>query len=233
MKNKPLLCLIPACSLLFAACSANAHEIYGKAGFLGAGIGYSYGINEYFNVRADYSTIGTYERTQTVDQLKVKGKLKADQLGLYGDWFPFAGTFRVTAGVHQRKLELSADGRASNGFWTINDTRIEADPNDSANGKVKFKKVAPYLGIGWGHQSTEPGFGFIADLGVSFGNASSEFDVSDSVRDKLELAHQFQGAADPAAAAAADIEHQRKKLKDAIAGIKYVPQAYIGISYNF
>jgi len=99
MKRCRSVMLVPACSLLLATLPVAAHEVYGKAGFLGAGIGYSYGFNEYFNVRTDYSTIGTYKRTE-----------KADQLGLYGDWFPMGGAFHFTIAVHQRKLEINAKG---------------------------------------------------------------------------------------------------------------------------
>jgi len=228
MKRSRSVILIPACSLLLAALPVSAHEVYGKAGFLGAGIGYSYGFNEYFNLRTDYSTIGTYKRTETANQLKVKAKLKADQLGLYGDWFPMGGSFRITAAVHQRKLEIDAEGKpTASGQWTINDTTVTAGAGDSVKGKVEFSNFAPYLGIGWGHQSNKPGFGFIADLGVSFGKAKTKFDVSDSVRNSLIAVTGSAAAAD------AEIREQRKELDDAVGGIKVWPQAYIGVSYNF
>jgi len=231
IKRSRSIILIPACSLLLAAMPVSAHEIYGKAGFLGAGIGYSYGFNKYLNLRTDYATIGTYQRTETVDQLQVKGKMKANQLGFYGDWFPFGGGFRLTAGVHRRTLEVSAEGKAAaNGTWTIHDTVINADPNDSVKGKVEFSKTAPYLGIGWGHQSNKPGFGFIADIGVSFGKPKSKLSVSDSVRTKLDAVGAATGRAN---LADEEIAKQRKELDDTIGGIKIWPQAYIGVSYNF
>jgi len=220
--------LVPACSLLLVALPAAAHEIYGKAGFLGAGIGYSYGFNEHFNLRTDYSTIGTYKRTETVNRLKVKAELKADQLGLYGDWFPMGGNFRLTAAVHQRKLEINAEGKpTASGSWTINNTTVTAGAGDSVKGKVEFSDFSPYLGIGWGHQSNKPGFGFIADLGVSFGKAKTKFDVSDSVRNSLIAVTGSAAAAD------SEIARQRKELDDDLGGIKIWPQAYIGVSYNF
>jgi len=222
------IAFIPVCSLLLAATPIQAHEVYAKAGFLGAGIGYSYGFSEYFNVRTDYSTIGTYKRTETANKLKVKAKLKADQLGLYGDWFPMGGAFRFTAGLHQRKLEINAEGKPKGGSYTINNTTVVADPNDRVKGKVEFPDTAPYLGIGWGHQSNKPGFAFIADLGVSFGKAKTKLHVSDSVRNKL--AATLGGSA---AAADAEIRQQRKELDDEVGGIKIWPQAYVGISYNF
>jgi len=227
MKRRCSVILIPTCSLLLAALPATAHEIYGKAGFLGAGIGYSYGFNEYFNLRTDYSTIGTYKRTEKANRLTVKGELKADQLGLYGDWFPLGGSFRITAAVHQRKLEVNAEGKPTGGQWTINNTTVINGAGDSVNGKVEFPDFAPYLGIGWGHQSNKPGFGFIADLGVSFGKPKTKLNVSDSLRNKLITNTGSAAAAD------SEIAKQRKELDDAVGGINYWPQAYIGVSYNF
>jgi len=119
---------------------------------------------------------------------------------------------------------------SNDGTWTINETTITADPNDRVEGKVKFSSVSPYLGIGWGHQSNEPGFGFIADLGVSFGKAKTKLDVSNTVRNKLDLAGAAIGRPN---LADEEIAEQRKELDDVVGGIKIWPQAYIGVSYNF
>jgi len=161
----------------------------------------------------------------------VEGKLKADQLGLYADWFPMGGSFRFTAAVHQRKLQVNAEGKPDAfGEMEINNTTITVDANDSVKGKVEFSRFAPYLGIGWGHQSTKPGFGFIADLGVSFGKPKTKLSVSDSVRAKLDAVGAATGRAN---LADEEIAAQRKELDDVVGGIKIWPQAYIGVSYNF
>jgi len=56
---------------------------------------------------------------------------------------------------------------------TGNGQSYTASPGDYANGKVTFKKLAPYVGIGWGDASMEQGFHFTADLGVMYMGAAS------------------------------------------------------------
>jgi len=225
--------LLPvACGLFLAAHSASAQEVYGKVGVLGIGAGYSHSINQHFGVRADFSTVGTYETDGTADKLDYDADFKANQLGLYGDYFPFGGSFRLTAGLHSRKLEAVANGRAnSDGKINIGgiETALPLGPNDSAQAKVKWDSVAPYLGIGWGHHAKEGrGFGFIADIGVSFGSPSTSLTISDGLRNKLDLVAAATGQN-----VDAEIEKQRKEIDDDVAGISIFPHLFIGISYRF
>jgi len=226
--------LLPvACGLLLAAQSASAQEVYAKAGILGIGAGYSHSINQNFGVRADFSTVGTYETDGTADKLDYNADFKANQLGLYGDWFPFSGSFRVTAGLHSRKLEVIANGRA-NSAGRINiggiETQVPLGASDSAQAKVKWDSVAPYLGIGWGHHAKEGrGFGFIADIGVSFGSPSTSLTISNDLRTKLDAAAPFFPGLD----VDEEIEKQRREIDDEVAGISIFPHVFFGVSYRF
>jgi len=220
--------LLPAaCGLLLAANVASAQEVYGKVGILGIGAGYSHSINERFGVRADFSTVGTYETDGTADNLKYDAEFKANQLGLYGDYFPFGGSFRLTAGLHSRKLESSVVGRHDGSSIDIGGLKFTGllDDNDTVTGKVKWDSIAPYLGIGWGHHAKQgKGFGFIADIGVSFGSPSTSLGVSSQLRGKLDTLGQDTDA---------EIEKQRREIDDEVAGISIFPHAFIGLSYRF
>jgi len=230
--------LLPvACGLFLAAHSASAQEVYGKVGVLGIGAGYSHSINQHFGVRADFSTVGTYETDGTADNLKYDAEFKANQLGLYGDYFPFGGSFRLTAGLHSRKLEASIIGRHDGGSITIGgiDVSNGLDDNDTATGKVKWDSVAPYIGIGWGHHAKEGrGFGFIADIGVSFGSPKTSLGVSSSLYGKLDdAADALNLIPGNNYNVDAEIEKQRKEIDDDVAGISIFPHLFIGISYRF
>jgi len=220
-----------ACGLLLAAQSASAQEIYAKVGILGVGAGYAHSVNDRFGVRADFSTIGTISRNGTADRLRYDADLKANQLGAYGDWFPFGGSFRLSAGLHSRKLEVTADGRASqSGTISIGNVDVPYGGDaDTAHARVKWPTVAPYLGIGWGHHASRgPGFGFIADIGVSFGSPKTELTISNPLRDKLEVVAAAQGTS-----AAAEIERQRRELEDDVEEVKLIPHLFLGVSYRF
>jgi len=223
--------LLPmACGLLLAAQSANAHEIYAKAGFPGVGAGYAYSLNEYIGVRADFSSLGTISRNGEAGKLHYDADLKADHLGAYADWFPFGGRFRLSGGLHSRTLEVVADGHATHGTITIGNIDIPyGGKTETAQARVEWPKVAPYLGIGWGHHASRgPGFGFIADLGVSFGSPKTELTISDPLRKKLDaLAPAIGSSAD------AEIERQRHDIADDVETIKIFPHLFVGISYRF
>jgi len=231
--------LLPlACGLLFAANYASAQEVYGKVGVLGVGAGYSHSINQHFGVRADFSTVGTIDRDGTADKLDYDAEFKANQLGLYGDYFPFGGSFRLTAGLHSRKLEVVANGRANpNGNITIGgiETTGLLDANDTATGKVKWDSIAPYIGIGWGHHAKPSGgFGFIADIGVSFGSPKTTLAVSNSLYTKLDAAAiALNAIPGNNYNVDAEIEKQRKEIDDDVSGISIFPHLFIGISYRF
>jgi len=228
--KKVKLCL-PAvlCGVLLSP-AAQAQGVYAKAGFLGAGLGYSHSLSDSFSVRTDFTTVGTIKRDRSEGRLDYSARLKANQLGAYGDWFPFGNGFRLSGGLHVRKLQVDAEGRPNQaGTITINNTVVGYGPGDVVKGRVKFPTVAPYLGIGWGHHGKqEAGFGFVFDLGVAFGKPKTTLEANDSLRNKLEIAANFGGTT-----AAAEIEAQRRELADTADKVKFFPQLYVGVSYRF
>jgi len=225
--------LLPAaCGLLLAAHAASAHEIYAKAGFPGVGAGYAHSLNEHFGVQADFTTAGTISRNGVAGQLRYDADLKADQLGVYGNWFPFGGSFRLSGGLHSRTLEVSANGRATqSGTITIGNIEIPyGDATDSVQARVEWPKVAPYLGIGWGHHAHhEQGFGFIADLGLSFGSPKTELTISADLRKKLDDRADLNAGIN----ADAEIERQRRAMAKDVETIKVFPHVFVGVSYQF
>jgi hypothetical protein len=220
------------CAVGVALCgpfeSAGAQSVYGKAGFLGAGVGYAHGLSESWTVRADVTTIGTYHRDGSTNDFDYTGKLRSNQAGAYADWFPFDNGFRLTAGLHLRDTRIDADGHpTSSGTVTVGDTRVSFGPGDDARARVKLPSVAPYIGIGWGHNvlQRKAGWGFIADVGVAFGKPRVSFDVSDSLRTKLNLATGGN--------AQREIDKQRDEFKDDFDKLKVFPQLYVGAAYYF
>jgi len=206
------------------------HGVYAKVGFLGAGLGYAYSVSEQFSVRTDFTTVGTISRNRTEGRLDYKASLKADQLGVYGDWFPFNNGFRLSVGLHARKLEVKAKARPNaSGSVTINNTEVAYGSGDEASGRVKFPTVAPYLGIGWGHHSgAKGGLDFAFDLGVSYGKPKTRLNTNASLTAKLEAAAAANGTT-----ASAELETQRRKLADTADKLKFFPQIYVGLAYRF
>ena len=220
-----LLCL----STLGMSVAAQAQEIYGKAGFLGAGIGYAHGLSPAFTLRGDVTTIGSITHDGSRSDYKYSAKVRNDQATAYLDWFPFESGFRLSAGLGGRDTRVNGEARPGrSGSVKIGDTRVTYGEEDRATGRLKYPTIAPYLGLGWGHnvgQKTTAGWGFVADLGVSFGKPSVDFDVNQSLYAKLDAASG--GNAD------AEIRKQRDDLKDDADKLQFFPHVYVGVSYTF
>jgi len=217
-------------SIVSCSTATHAHGVYAKAGFLGAGLGVFHGITDNLSLRADVTTMKKFQRDFHSGGINYRANLNANQFGVYGDWFPFGNGFRISAGMHMRKLHAQAQGRpTAPGVIVINNTRVAFDPEDNITGTIKFPTTAPYLGFGWGYNGAQTsGFGIVIDLGVSFGEPSTTLVVSDSLQKKLDVA-----ARRGATTAAAELAAQRQKLANTAKKIKVFPQAYLGLSYKF
>ncbi len=211
--------------MLAAATPVHADGVYAKAGILGVGIGYSHVVSPAFTLRGDLATVGTFKRDGSAGGFDYKAKFRNNQAMLYVDYFPFDSGFRLTAGLGMRDMRVTGDANPNSaGVVEIGDVPVNFGPGDSATAKVKMPSIAPYLGVGWSSKPSNPaqgGWGFMADLGVTFGKPKTDFDVSDSVRAKLG----------PDAQAA--IDRQYDEIDDKAKKLKFFPSLYLGVSYTF
>jgi len=232
MKRFAICLSLVSCGL---SLPAHAAGFYTKVGILGAGLGYFTGGTDHLSLRADFTTVNKFKhkfkRDFTSGAVDYRANLDADQWGIYSDFFPFGNGFRLSGGVHMRKLQAQAQGRPNaNGEIVIGTTPVEFkfDAGDTLTGQVTFPKISPYVGIGWGyHDSQKTGLGFVFDLGVSFGKPSASLTISDSLQKKLDR------ATNAGVSAADELESQRQKLNDTVGKFKVFPQIYAGISYRF
>lgn len=138
-----------------------------RFGTAGIGLDYTYGINRYVDVRAGYH-FGSFSDSVEEDGIDYDGELKISAATLMLDLKPFAGGFRVSAGIFTSppEFELAADGQddyeVGNGTYT-GDLRLD--------GGIDLGSTAPYLGLGWGGTTNGSGFGVSFDLGVMFTSA--------------------------------------------------------------
>jgi hypothetical protein len=204
---------------LLAGGAAQAGEIYGTLGLPGAGLGYAHPLNSNFTVRGDFSTLGTHRKERTEDGITYNGELKTNRAGLFVDWFPFAGVFRLTGGVTANDYKLALDASGASGSITIGDTTYNnLSASDGLNVLVKFPRTTPYLGLGWGHQA-ETGLRFSLDIGASIGKAK----VSAVARGALAEQEGIQ----------AEIDKELADLRDGVGKVKVLPQISFAIGYSF
>lgn len=213
-------CSLPlvACAALALAQPAKAQEIYLKAGLPGYGVGFAQPLTPHLGVRADYLLIGDRTERRTEEGIDYDATLKANRGALLVDLFPFAGSFRISAGMTaaKYKLDLVAQGRTG-GTITIGNTTYPTTSNDRFEVQVKMPSSMPYLGIGWGHQSNS-GLRFSFDIGAAIGKAKLSYQLSGPIAQQ---------------ASQQDIDAELAELRDGVAKIKAIPQLTLGIGLSF
>jgi hypothetical protein len=194
-----------------------------KAGTLGTGIDLTYNINEKINTRFNFNKgkIGFDFEESGVDY---SGNFNASTAGGLVDYYPNANDFRLTTGlyVNQNELNFSAvggDGSTIGDDISLNGIQLDLD--------VSFKKLAPYLGLGWGNAIKEGSdWQFDLDVGVLFqGSAETNLELSGSEYDGLEELEQqeLQDA----------LIEEENNIDDELKDFKLYPVISIGVGYRF
>lgn len=197
---------------------AHAGEVYGSIGLPGVMLGYAQPLGPQLGVRADLATLGNRSRDGTEEGIAYSGTLKTQRIGLFADWFPLGGSFRLSGGltVNDYRLDMAATG--AGGTLTIGNTTYTTTADDRFDVRIKFPSTTPYLGIGWGHHNASTGLRFSADLGAMIGKAKVSGTVSGPQAQNVSQA---------------DIDAELAELRDGVGRVKFIPQLSVGIGYSF
>ncbi|HET9122624.1 MAG TPA: hypothetical protein VFN52_03885 [Acidiferrobacteraceae bacterium] len=84
------------------------------------------------------------------------------------NFFPFHGVFRITGGIVYNENQLDAIGDSSSGSYTFNGQTYSSAAVGTLSGNVRFRRYAPYLGIGFGDTLNSQGLSAGLDVGVLF-----------------------------------------------------------------
>ena len=89
------------------------------------------------------------------------------------DWFPMDSQLRISAGGVSNGNEIKAVAKpAANGTYQFQGNTYDGAHAGRIDGNIAFKKVVPYLGVGWGNAvAMDKGWGFSSDLGILFQGA--------------------------------------------------------------
>lgn len=148
--------------------------LVGQAGTLGVGaviyLGFPHSVDLRFG-----SNVFLIRRAVDSGSTQYRARMRLESFTLLGDWHPFRGVFRFTAGVidNQNRFFLRATPRG--GTYTISGTTYTyAAPQaggGSLVGTVTFAPVAPYVGIGFGNPFRGGHWTVGLDLGVVYQGA--------------------------------------------------------------
>lgn len=220
-----VLSVTAICGLMvgMVSTSALAGESYVSVGLPGVVAGYAVTVNDKLGLRADAGTMGNVRRTHTVSGVGFDTKAQYNRFGLFADYFPFGGRFRLTGGLTFNKAQLDFNSRFDGtSSITVNGQTITPSATDYFNLQMKFPSTMPYVGLGWGHQPRAAGMGFIADLGVSIGRAKLDTDTN-------IVGKTYNGYT----VTQADVDAKTAEIHDAVGHITFLPSANIGLNYRY
>lgn len=164
-----------------------------------------YRFSDKFGMRGQYGT-ASFSHTQTEDGNDYNGDIELGGAGLWVDFYPTAGAFRMSAGA--LKLDHTFDGTTTvSGAGGSSDIAIHSE----------FKKsVSPAVSIGFSKPLFGGPFNFNADLGAAF-TGGMTFDVTESSGQATEQ----------------EIEQETAEMRDFLADLKVAPFVKVGVSLNF
>ncbi len=208
--------VVGALALLPATSMAQSVGVgIGTQGF-NAEVGFD--IGEMFAVRASGNYFSMSHDVDG-DDVTYDGDLRLQSVGLLGDIFPFQNGFRFTGGAYlnRNKVDITATPTSN---VEIGGTIYTPAQLGTLDGRIKFKDIAPYAGLGYTSGRGEPGFSFVADAGVMFQGGGN-------------VALTASGTANAIPGFATNLEQERQDIQDDVDDFKYYPVVRVGIAYRF
>ncbi len=203
----------------YASDKSGQWAVSAKAGTLGLGLEARYTVTDKFAVRlgGNLFSLG-YDGEE--DGVDYEFDLKLKSINLMADFHPFEGAFRLTGGLLYNGNKILALG-ASTDDVEIGDVTYTPAEIGTLTGDIKFKDIAPYLGIGWGKSLNDSGLAFTADLGVMFSGAP-----------EVSL-NSNGGLLSSNADFLAELRREEQNLQGDLDNFKYYPVIALGLSYSF
>ncbi len=217
-------CLIGLGAASLGSVHAANLGLSGEVGTTGVGVHLSVPLAQQLNARFGVNYFD-YSFNSSTNDVNYDARAKLRTFDALLDWFPFDNGFRLSGGVIYNGNKIDATGKPkANGIYTINGNVYTAAQAGQVDGRIDFKKFAPYLGLGYGNAAApNRGWGVTADLGVMFqGNASTS--VSNS---------GCNATAALCARLATDVAAENAELSDKVHGYNLYPVVRIGVSYRF
>jgi hypothetical protein len=221
MKRIKIMLLMITLFLFVTSTSALAWEwsVGANVSTLGGGVSLEKQFSEHFVGRVGVNYF-YYSYSGTESQIKYDFDLTLKNAAILGDFHPFAGNFRITAGILINGNEIKGKAKGQ-GTYEIGDMVYTAAQIGELKGKIDFNTIAPYLGLGWDFGfKKEKGFTFTFDVGVVY---QGKPDVDLKVNGPIATNALFQQ----------ELSKEESRVEDSIDEYRYYPVVTIGITYKF
>ena len=176
------------------------------------------------------------------DGVKIaNGKIDAWHTSVLFDYYPFAGTWRLSGGYVWGNIDLATDifGEVSDApsqrfYFYLNSDHYYYNGNDfDGHAYIDWGYHGPYIGTGFDIGNL-CGFGFFVDFGVVFANRPAYASI-DIPHQQLYIYNSQSGAWAPVTVPALDKDiaaatlDANRKMSD----LKFVPMIKVGFLYRF
>jgi hypothetical protein len=155
--------------------------------------------------------------------------LRLASAGLLLDWHPYAGRFRLSAGIlaNANQVDLDSDCRPG---CVVNGRALQASSADPGRieGEMGFGSGASYLGLGWVFASRLTAWFWSAEAGVMFQN-KPEAELSGSGT----FVDSATGQPVPVATLEADLDAEQLELERDLETYDLYPVLALGFGYRF
>lgn len=224
--NKMMLRAVAFAALASSATAYAANVgVDAVVGTSGIGAHLSVPLKDNLNARLGFN-MASYNFDGTASDVDYDFKLKLNTFDALLDYFPSAGSsFRLTGGAIYNGNKIDAVAKPATGAtYRFNGRTYSTATAGQVEGKIDFRKVAPYLGIGWGNAAKkEAGWGFTSDLGIMFSGKPTSDLRSTNCTALAAVCNQL----------AADVAAQNRELNDELDKLKFYPVVRIGVTYKF
>lgn len=195
----------------------NRRHAIGVSAGTGVAFDYSFKLNESFSVTARYNTLSykVEELEQEIDgeDLLIDAEIDFKNIDVFFSYYPFKSGFRLIGGVGSfSNNDVNVVATFKNSV-NIGDVEFNSADIGVLDIKTKWKKIAPYAGIGFGRaipKNKRLGFG-------------------------LEIGTYFAGAPDVSLEATGLIEQtsdQEALLQESFSELKFIPYVSFRLSYS-
>jgi len=221
--NKIIVSLAVVASFPLTAFAMD-HDLSVSAGTTGFSLHVSTPLNDRFSLRVGGSLLeqDKSERTRSVDY---DFQLRLRTIDMLLDYYPTDHGVRLTGGLMFNGNRIDAVGLPNaSGSYLINNRRYSASEAGRLDGRIDFRNLAPYLGIGWGKKpQAEKGWGVALDVGAMLQG-----------RPRVALASSGCSLPQPMCAQLADdVNVERASLSDKVDNFRVYPVIRAGVTYRF
>ncbi|WP_417317788.1 hypothetical protein [Emcibacter sp.] len=191
-----------------------------KASTQGVGVELATALNDHMAFRLGFNY---FELNKSMEESDIEYDLDLElkSLNFLVDVHPFDNGFRLTAGGVWDKNNLN--GLAVDAAtYNIGGNTYTREQVGALAGKIDFRDVSPYLGIGFGHNvKKEGGWNFTADIGVIFtGSPRVSLTSTGGTLSDNEIFLE-------------NIQQEQQDVADEIDFFRYYPVISLGLTYTF